>query len=77
MDLENRFVVARREGTGSGVDGEFGVGRYKLLHLEWISSEVLLYSIGNYIKSLVMEDSMRKRMCIYLYLSIYLGHNAV
>ena len=42
-------------GGGSGMDWEFGVNRYKLLHLEWISNEVLLYSIGNYIQSLVME----------------------
>ena len=32
----------------SGMDGEFGVSRCKLLHLEWISNEVLLYSTGNY-----------------------------
>ena len=36
-------------GEGSGVDREFGVNRCKLLHLEWISEEVLLYSTGNYI----------------------------
>ena len=35
-------------GGGSGVDGEFGV--IKLLDLEWISNEVLLYSTGNYIQ---------------------------
>jgi len=32
-----------------------GVGRCKLLHLEWISNEVLLYSTGNYIQSLGTE----------------------
>lgn len=26
------------------MDGEFGVGRCKTLHLEWISNEVLLFS---------------------------------
>ena len=31
----------------SGRDGEFGVVRCKLLHLEWISNEVLPYSTGN------------------------------
>ena len=30
------------------MDWEFGVNRYKQLHLEWINSKVLLYSIGNY-----------------------------
>ena len=36
---------------GSGMDGKFGVGGCKLLHLEWISNGVL-YSMGNYIQSL-------------------------
>ena len=29
--------VCQRRGGRSAMDGEFGVGRYKLLHLEWIS----------------------------------------
>ena len=48
MDTENRLVVGGG-GEGSGMDWEFGVNRCKLLHLEWISNEVLLYSTGNYI----------------------------
>ena len=32
---------------GSGMDWEFEVNRSKLLHLEWISNEILLYSMGN------------------------------
>ena len=39
------------EGGGSGMDRELGVNRCKLLYLEWISNEILLYSIGNYISS--------------------------
>ena len=31
-------------GGGSGMDGEFGVGRCKPLHLESMKNEVLLYS---------------------------------
>ena len=45
-DIENRPVVAKGEGGGSGMDGEFGVGRCKLLHLEWISNEILWHSTG-------------------------------
>ena len=30
------------------MDWESGVSRYKLLYLEWISNEILLYSTGNY-----------------------------
>ena len=36
-------------GGGSGMDWESGVNRSKLLPLEWISNEILLYSTGNYI----------------------------
>ena len=36
MDLQNRLVVAKE--VGSGVVGELGVNRYKLLLLEWISN---------------------------------------
>ena len=38
---------------------EFGVGGCKLLHLDWISNEVLLYSTGNYIHSLGIEHDGR------------------
>ena len=34
-------------GEGSRMDWESGVHRCKLLHLEWISNEILLYSTGN------------------------------
>ena len=51
MDLRNRLVAAKgegEEGGGSGMDWEFGVNRCKLLPLEWIGNEILLYSPGNY-----------------------------
>ena len=54
--MEKRLVVAKREGEGNGMDWEFGVSRCQLLHLEWISNEVLLYSTGNYVQSLVIEN---------------------
>jgi len=34
IGMKNRLVVAKAEGGGSGMDWEFGVNRYKLLHLE-------------------------------------------
>ena len=43
------------ESGRSGMDGEFGVGRCKLSHLEWISNGVLLYSTGSYVQSLGAE----------------------
>ena len=38
-----------------GIDWEFGVSRYKLLHTEWINNKVLLYSTGNFIQYLVIN----------------------
>ena len=65
---ESRIVVARGDGGGSGMNGEFGVGRCKLLHLAWISSGILLYSTGNYVQSLGVEHDK-----IY----VCLGHYAI
>ena len=48
MDIENRLVAPRGRG-GSGMDWEFGVHRCKLLPLEWMSNEILLYSTGIYV----------------------------
>ena len=44
---------------GSGMNGDFVVSRYKLLHLEWVRNETLLCSMGNYIESLGIEDDGR------------------
>ena len=53
MNLENRLWLPRGEG-GSEMDWECGVSGCKLLHLECISNEILLYSTRNYIWLLVM-----------------------
>ena len=37
------------------MDWDSGVNRCKLLHLECMSNEILLYSTGNYIQSLLMK----------------------
>ena len=42
------------------MDWEFGVDRCKILHLEWISNEVLLYSTGSYIQSFGIEHDGRQ-----------------
>ena len=41
------------------MDWKFGVSRCKLLHLECIISEVLLYSTGNYVQCLGIEHDGR------------------
>ena len=69
MDMVRRLVVTRREGGGSGMDGEYGVGRYKLLYLEWISNGILLCSTGNYVQSPGVEHDGRqyKKKDVYMY----------
>ena len=58
-DMESRLVVARRNRGGSGMNGEFGIGRCKLLYLEWISNGILLCSTGKYVQSLGLEPDGR------------------
>ena len=69
MDLSTKHKQTHRHGEqvcdcpagggGSEEDGESGVGRCKLLHLEWISNDVLPYSTGNYIQPLGIEHNGR------------------
>ena len=62
MALENRIVVAKGEGVGW--TGSMGLIDAKLLHLEWISNEILLYSratISSHLRWSMMENDMRRR----------------
>ena len=45
--IENRLVVAKKEGVGGGMEWEVGTSRCKLLYIEWINNKVLLYSTEN------------------------------
>ena len=59
------------------MDREFGVGRCKLLHSEWMSNEVLLYSTGNYIQLLVIEhDGRQYEKKLGEFLSWYSGNES-
>jgi len=53
-----------REWDGLGIR----VNRCKLLPLEWISNEILLYSTGNYNWSLIMEHDnvIKKNACMHV-----------
>ena len=53
-------MVAKGEGGGSGMDGEFGVGRCTIAHLKWISNEVLLCGTRKDIQSLLAERDEKK-----------------
>ena len=48
--------MVAKVGGGTGRDWEAGVHGCKLVHLECRSNEILLYSTGNYIQSLVREQ---------------------
>ena len=67
-------MVAKGRWGGSEMAGEFGVGRWKLLRLEWKSNEVLLYSTGNYIQSLGIEHDGRQyeKKNVYTYMTVSL-----
>ena len=54
-DAENRLVDAKWEAGWSVMDWQLGVSRCRLLHLQQISNEVLLYNTGNHIQSLGIE----------------------
>ena len=60
-DIDNRLVVAKGDGGGSGIYWEFGVGRCKLLYLEWnyIHMELHIYSTRNYAQSLGIAHDRR------------------
>ena len=53
------LVVAKGEWGESGMDWESGVSRCKLLHIEWISNEVPLFSTGTFIQSLGRDHDGR------------------
>ena len=62
-------MVAKEEGGGSGMGGEFGIGRCKLLHLEWMGNEVLLYITRNSVQSAGIEHDGRwhEEKNVYIY----------
>ena len=58
-DMENRLVVAQWGGGWSEMYWEFRFSRCKLLCLERMNNEILLYSTGNYIQSLGIDHDGR------------------
>ena len=56
------------------MDREFEMSRYKLLHLEWLSSEVLFYT-ENYIQSLGIEHDEKYYEKKNIYISLLYSRN--
>ena len=46
-------MVTRGEGWGEGIVREFGIDKYTLLYLKWITNKDLQYSTGNSVQCYV------------------------
>ena len=63
------------------MDGEFGISRYKLLHIEWRNSKVLL--LRNYIQYPVINYNGKEYekeyicLCVCVCVCVYLSHFAI
>ena len=55
-------------GRGSVMLWVLGVNICKLFPLEWISTEILLYSTENYVQSLMMEHDDVRKKDVYMYM---------
>ena len=70
-DTENRpGAVKGGGGVGSGMDGGVWGWEMQILHLKWISDEVLRYSTGNYIPSPEIDHGRRQheKKNVYIYI---------
>ena len=47
------------------MEWEFGFSRSKLLYIEWINNKVLLYSTGNYIQYIVIDQNGKEYEYMY------------
>ena len=70
MDIENRLVVAKREGVGGGMEWEAGISRCELLYIEWINNKVLLYSTENYIQYPMINHNGKEYFKKRMYISV-------
>ena len=48
------------------MDWEFGVGRRKLLYLEWINKKLLMCSTGNYIQYPIINYKGKEYIYVYI-----------
>ena len=73
ISVKQKQTHRHREQTcgcrGGEKDWEFGISRYKLVHIEWINNKVLLYSTGNYAQYPVINRNGKEyeKECIYMY----------
>ena len=77
-DSENELMVTRGK-TGWGVIvTEFGMNRYTVLYLKWITNKVLLYSTGNsvqcYVAAWMGGESGGEWIHVYVWLNPFTVH---
>ena len=70
--------MSRGRMGGRGIVWEFGMDRYTLLYLKWISNKNLLYSTGNsarcYVAAWMGGGFDGERIHIYVWLSLFAVH---
>ena len=59
------------EGLGAGMEWEVGISRKKLLYIEWINNQALLYSTTNYIQYPMRNHNGKRifKKTIYAYIT--------
>ena len=62
-------MVTKGESGGRGINQEFGINRYTLLHIKQINNKDLLYSTGNYIQYLAITYNGKESEKEYIYIS--------
>ena len=70
-------MVARGEGCREVIIKEFGMERYTLLYLKWITNNVLQYSTGNSAQCYVaawMGEKFGEQIHVYVWLSPFAVH---
>ena len=68
--MEDRLVFARGQQGERAADREFRLGRFGLLHLEWMGNWVLLYSTENCVWSLGLEKRKKNNGCEWVAVSL-------
>ena len=71
---QNYSCPRKKRGKG-GINQEFGINRYKLLHIKYVNNKVLLYSTGNYIQYPIINHNGKEYekeyicvcVCVYIY----------
>ena len=68
-DMKIGLLLLRGKSSGREIEWEFGIRRCKLLYIEWINNNILLYSPGNYIQYPEINHNGKEceKVCAYMY----------